>query len=141
MNRHQHRAALLFGLLLISVALLGCANSPASRTERVVLPAYEQDLARARASIDEAQQSGAAEFGGPQLTMARDKLRAAEEAAETGAGERAQQLAVEADLDADLATAITRNRQTRALVTEVESGLRTLEEELRRGENVELDSR
>jgi hypothetical protein len=140
MNRHQHRVALLFGLLLISVALLGCANSPASRTG-VVLPAYEQDLARARASIDEAQQSGAAEFGGPQLTMARDKLRAAEEAAETGAGERAQQLAVEADLDADLATAITRNRQTRALVTEVESGLRTLEEELRRGENVELDSR
>ena len=134
MNRQQQRVALLFGLLLVSAALLGCANSPASRTERVAAPAYEQDLARARASIDEAEQSGAAEFGGPQLTQARDKLRAAEDAADNGAGERAQQLAVEADLDADLATAITRNRQTQALVTEVESGLRTLEQELRRGE-------
>jgi hypothetical protein len=141
MNRHQQRVALLFGLLVVSAVLLGCANSPASRTERGVPPAYEQDLARARAAIDEAEQSGAAEFGGPQLTMARDKLRAAENAAESGAGERAQQLAVEADLDADLATAITRNRQTRALVAEVESGLRTLEQELRRGESVELERR
>jgi hypothetical protein len=137
MNRHQQRVALLFGLLLISAALLGCANSP----ERVAAPAFEQDLARARASIDEAEQSGAAEFGGPQLTLARDKLRAAEDAAERGATERAQQLAVEADLDADLATAITRNRQTQALVAEVESGLRALEGELRRGENVELGRR
>ena len=137
MNRHQQRVALLFGLLLISAALLGCANSP----ERVAAPAFEQDLARARASIDEAEQSGAAEFGGPQLTLARDKRRAAEDAAERGATERAQQLAVEADLDADLATAITRNRQTQALVAEVESGLRALEGELRRGENVELGRR
>ena len=137
MNRHQQRVALLFGLLLISAALLGCA----SNSERGAPPAYEQDLARARASIDEAEQVGAAEFGGPELTLARDKLRAAEDAAESGAGERAQQLAVEADLDADLATAITRNRQTRALATEVESGLRTLEQELRRGESVELDRR
>jgi hypothetical protein len=137
MNRHQQRVALLFGLLVIGAVLLGCANN----AERVVPSAYEQDFARARASIDEAEQSGAAEFGGSQLTMARDKLRAAEDAAESGAGERAQQLAVEADLDADLATAITRNRQTRALVTEVESGLRTLEQELRRGENVELERR
>jgi hypothetical protein len=27
MNRHQQRVALLFGLLLISIALLGCADS------------------------------------------------------------------------------------------------------------------
>ena len=27
MNRHQQRVALLFGLLLISVALLGCVHS------------------------------------------------------------------------------------------------------------------
>ena len=26
MNRHQQRVALVFGLLLISIALLGCAN-------------------------------------------------------------------------------------------------------------------
>ena len=137
MNRHQQRVVLLFGLLLMSAAMLGCANN----AERVAPAAYEQDLARARASIGEAEQSGAAEFGGPQLALARDKLRAAEEAAEEGAAERAQQLAIEADLDADLATAITRNRQTQALASEVESGLQTLEQELRRGEGAELDRR
>ena len=134
MNRHQQRVALLFGLLLISAALLGCTSN-----ERVAASVYEQDLARARASISEAEQSGAEEFGSAELTLARDKLRVAENAAENGAGDRAQQLAVEADLDADLATAITRNRQTQALVTEVQSGLRALEDELRRREGADLD--
>ena len=52
----------------------------------------------------------------------------------TGNSEQARRLAVEADLDADLATAITHNQQTQALLTEVRSGLRTLEDELRRTE-------
>ena len=60
MNRHYQRVTLPFGLLLISAALLGCANN----SERVVPAAYEQDLARARASINEAEQAGAEEFGG-----------------------------------------------------------------------------
>lgn len=138
MNRHQQRVVLMFGLLLISVALIGCANNRAA-DGRVAVPAYEQNLARARASISEAEQAGAAEFGGAQLTLARDKLREAESAADDGEPERADWLAVEADLDADLAAAITRNRQTQALVSEVESGLRTLEDELRRSEAPAFD--
>jgi hypothetical protein len=126
MNRHQ-RVVLLFGLVLISAALLGCAN-----VGRVEPAAYEQDLVRARASIAEAERAGAARFGSAELALARDKLRAAERAVEDGAGERAQRLAVEADLDADLAAAITRSEQTQALASEVRSGLATLEEELRR---------
>lgn len=126
MNRQQ-RVVLLFGLLLISVAMLGCAGN-----EQVTAPAYAQDLSRARASIAEAEQAGAERFGSAELSLARDKLRAAEDAAEDGEVQRAQQLALEADLDADLATAITRNQQTQALVSEVESTLRTLEDELRR---------
>src|SRR5262245_23737659 len=102
MNRHQQRVVLLFGLLLISAALLGCANNA-----RVATAAeYEPDLARARASISEAEQAGAAEFGSAELTLAREKMRAAEDAAEEGESDRARNLAVEADLDADLATAI-----------------------------------
>jgi hypothetical protein len=132
MNRIQ-RVVLLFGLLLISAVVLGCANNG-----RVETAAYEGDLERARNSIAEAEQAGAAEFGGPELALARDKLRAAERAAEEDDGERARRLAVEADLDADLAVAIKRNRETQELVTEVRSGLRTLEDELRRGETREL---
>jgi hypothetical protein len=82
---------------------------------------------------------GAAQYGNAELTLARDKLRAAERAAEDGDQERAQRLGYEADLDADLAVAITRNQQTRALVTEVRSGLRTLEEELRRSKATSAD--
>jgi hypothetical protein len=126
MNRQQ-RAVLLLGLVLFSAALLGCANN-----SEVPTAAYEQDLARARASIAAAEQAGAAEYGNAELALARDKLRAAEDAAEDGAMERAQRLAVEADLDADLAAAVTRNQQTQALVGEVRSGLSTLEDELRR---------
>jgi hypothetical protein len=125
MNRHQ-RAVLLLGLLVFSAALLGCASN------RQIEAAYEEDLSRARTSIATAEQAGAAEFGNAELALARDKLRAAEEAAENGATERARRLAVEADLDADLAAAITRNQQTQSLVGEVRSGLSTLEDELRR---------
>jgi hypothetical protein len=137
MNRHQQRVMLLFGLLLISVAMLGCAND----NNRVAAPAYLQDLERARESIAEAERAGAAEFGSAELALARDKLREAERAADDGAVERAQTLAVEADLDADLATAVTRNQRTQALASEVRSGLQTLEGELRRGEGAGFERR
>ena len=52
MNRHQQRVALLFGLLLISIALLGCANS-----NRVTRLQHEGDVAgpHAQASAMTAQ--------------------------------------------------------------------------------------
>jgi hypothetical protein len=130
MNRSQ-RVVMLFGLLLISAVVLGCASN--GRIETTA--SYEAELERAQASVTEAEQAGAAEFGGPQLALAREKLRDAERAAKEGNGERARRLAVEADLDAELAVAIERNRDTQALVTEIRSTLQTLEEELRRGES------
>jgi hypothetical protein len=138
---------MLCGLVVIGATmLLGCAGNTGNtradardervddRSERIASPAYADGLAQARASLAEAEQAGAAQFGNAELALARDKLRAAERAAEDGDLELASQLAVEADLDADLATAKTRNAQTQALVTEVRSGLRTLEDELRRNE-------
>ena len=73
-----------------------------------------------------------------QLASARDKLRAAELAVEEDENQRAQQLAVEASLDAELATAITRNRKVQELLTEVRSGLQTLDSELRRDDAADL---
>ena len=139
MNRYHQRVMLLLGLLLIGAAMLGCASNRAEETTRALPSPYEQDLIRARASIAEAEQAGAEEYAGPQLTLARDKLRAAELAFNDGGGERADQLAVEAGLDAELALAITRNRQTQTLVTEVQSGLRALEDELRRTNGADAD--
>jgi hypothetical protein len=134
MNRQQQRIVLLFGLLLISAALLGCASNGPVATATAVAAVIEQDIARARAVITEAEESGAAEFGGAELTLAREKVRAAEQAAEEGAATRAARLAVEAELDAELAMAIARSRETQALAAEIDSGLRTLEAELRRTE-------
>jgi len=130
MNNHR-RIVQLGSVLVLSTFVLGCANN--SEVRRVAVPAYESDLTRARASVAEAEQSGAAEFGNAQLSLAREKLREAEAFADDGDFERARRLALEADLDADLAVAITRNRETQQLVTEVRSGLQTLEDELRRG--------
>lgn len=147
MDRNRFRVVPLLSLALIGTALLGCAGNNGNRVAddrdrgrgRVSGLAYEQDLARARASITEAEQAGAAEFGSRELALAREKLRAAEEAGEDGNVVRARELALEADLDADLAAAMTRNQQTQALVTEIRSGLRTLEDELRRGDRTGLD--
>ena len=99
---------------------------------------YESDLARARTSIAEAERAGAAEFGLAELASARDKVRAAELAAEDDEDQRARQLAVEAGLDADLAVAITRNRKVQELLTEVRAGLQTLDDELRRNNDADL---
>jgi hypothetical protein len=132
MNRQQ-RVVLLFGLLLISAVVLGCAT--ASRDETT---AYENELTRARAKIADAEQAGAAELGTSEFVLARDKLPAAERAAADRDLERARRLAVEAALDADYAVAIARHRETAALVAEVRSSLRTLEDERRRSETGDL---
>lgn len=133
MNRHQ-RVVMLFGLLLISALVLGCANS--GRVDDGV--AYQDDLDAARQSLREAEQAGAAEYGNVELGLAREKLRAAESAAQEGDGALARRLAIEADLDADLAVAKTRNQETQALAGEMRSSLQTLEEELRRSTNSDL---
>jgi hypothetical protein len=150
MTRNQ-RVVLLVGLTLAAM-LGGCANNRADERDRDDDRAEARDdrrdedrnvssgrlitgeISAARASITDAERAGANEYGGAQLARARDKLRAAEEAAEDGELERARRLAVEADLDADLAVAIARNRETQALAVEVREGLETLEQELQRGE-------
>ena len=133
MNRHQ-RVLMLFGLLTISAIVLGCANN--GRLDDSV--AYQDDLDAARQSVREAEQAGAAEYGNVELGLAREKLRAAESAAQEGDGALVRRLAIEADLDADLAVAKTRNQETQALAGEMRSSLQTLEEELRRSTNSDL---
>jgi hypothetical protein len=123
----------MLGLLLVSAAMVGCASNERVASSGANELDYEDGLERARRSIAQAEQAGAAEYGDPQLALAREKLRAAEAAMEDGAIEQAHRLVVEADLDADLASAINRNQQTQALANEVRSGLDTLEDELGRG--------
>lgn len=132
MTIHAERLVPAVGSLLLAATIIGCASQrEAERAAAQTQPAAAA-LIQARASITEAEQAGAIEFGAPQLALAREKLRAADEATADGDAERAHRLAVEADLDADLAIAITRHRETQQLVAEVREGLRTLEQESQR---------
>lgn len=126
-----HRFSHAAGVLACGALLAACANN----SPRGESPPAAAELAQARAGITQAEQAGAAEYGSAELALAREKLVVAEQEARDGNVERARQLAVEASLDADLAAAITRHRQTELLAEEVNSGLRTLEQELRRGVN------
>jgi len=143
MNRPQ-RVVMLLALLTISAVVLGCANNSRVESSRVesaggdLQPSYENDLMRARTSVADAERAGAAEFANPELTVAREKIRAAERALEDDETERARRLAAEAALDAELAVAVTRHRQTEQLASEVRSGLQTLEQELERDTNTGL---
>jgi predicted metal-dependent hydrolase len=116
-----------------AIAVAGCAGN-----SRADAGTYRDDLARAEASIVEAQQLGAAERGSVDLSRAREKLDAARRASEEGDKNGAQRLAIEADLDADVAAATARNQEMQFAATELRESIRTLQDELRRNEQRRL---
>ena len=140
MNTGTTRIVML-GLAALTMAA-GCASESGSRRGEAAdsrrdpqaEAAYQEVLERAQASLAEAERAGASEHGSADLNRAREKLNAARRAAEDGDATRAERLAVEADLDAAVALATARNQEAQAAVDELEAGIRTLEDELRRNE-------
>jgi hypothetical protein len=116
------------------VVVAGCAGN----SQRAHGDAYREDFARAEASIDEAERVGAYEHGSADLNRAREKLNAARKATDDGDEDIAQRLAIEADLDADVAAATARNRAMQGAVAELQENVRTLQDELRRDEQRRL---
>lgn len=113
-------------LYVVPLGVLGaCASSP----DRPF-----QDLARAEASIEQADQSGAREFGASELNSARDKLAKARAAADSEDNLAASRYAKEAAVDAELATAVTRNRKAELAVEELNRSIETLREEIARNQ-------
>jgi type VI protein secretion system component VasK len=119
----------IVGLAATFVAA-GCAGG----SKRADATAQKEVIERAAASIDEAEKAGAYEHGSADLNRAREKLSAARKASEDGEDEVAQRLAVEADLDADVAAATARNQEMQAAVTELQQSIRALQDELQRNE-------
>ena len=117
---------LTFYAVLAAGALAGCAaNRPVERSD---------DLAQAKASVDEAQRNGAAQYGAAELDLARQKLTAAQRALDDKDEQRAHELADEAKLDADLAQAKAENQEQQAALAEIKDSIRTLQDESRRDE-------
>src|SRR5690242_9189991 len=111
MNTGTTRTVML-GLAVLALAVLaaGCVGESASRRDETAV-AYQDDLDDAADKIAEAERAGAYEHGSADLNLARDKLNAARRAAEAGEGTKAQRLAVEAGLDADVALATVSNAE------------------------------
>ena len=131
MNTGATRTVML-GLAVLTLTA-GCAGTSASRGDEPTAD-YQEELEDAAAKIAEAEQAGAYEHGSQDLNLARDKLNAARRAAEDGEAAKAQRLAVEAGLDADVALASVSHAEAQAALDELREGIQTLENELRRSE-------
>jgi hypothetical protein len=124
-QRRADTAMKSFLTLLPFAALVGCASSP----DRPF-----QELARAEASIEQAERSGAREYGAEELDSARDKLARAKAAADGDDNLAAARYAREAAVDAELAGAIARDRETDLAVEELNKSIETLREEIARNQ-------
>lgn len=96
-----------------------------------------QDLARAEAGIEQAEQGGAGQYGALELQSARDKLERARAAVAAEEMRTAERLAEQAALDADLAAAMTRSGKAELAVKELENSIAVLREEISRGRGSE----
>jgi predicted nucleic acid-binding Zn-ribbon protein len=111
-------------ITVAALALLaGCAATP---------EAPHQALARAEASIENAEQSGARQFGTEELDAAREHLSQARAAVEREEMIVAERYAERAALDAELATAMARNHKAQESVRELNESIEVLREEIAR---------
>jgi len=90
------------------------------------------EMAQARASVGEAQQTGAREYAAVALESAMSNLRKAEQALNDGDNLKAQDLAVRARLDAELAEAKMRSGQAQKAEKEVRASIESMRQEVER---------
>jgi septal ring factor EnvC (AmiA/AmiB activator) len=103
----------------VAFGIVACASTP--------MPVDK--LAVAKSSVERAEQAQAAQFAQVELTTARNKLAAAQAAADKRDAELAARMADQAEVDAQLAEFTARAKQQEQLVTEMEASLRTLQNE------------
>jgi septal ring factor EnvC (AmiA/AmiB activator) len=103
----------------VAFGIVACAATP--------MPVDK--LAVAKSSVDRAEQAQAAQFAQVELTSARNKLAAAQAAADKKDAETAARMADQAEVDAQLAEFTARAKQQEQLVNEMDASLRDLRNE------------
>ena len=109
----------------IAFGIVACASAP--------MPSDK--LAVAKTAVERAEQAQAAQFAQVELTTARNKLAAAQAAADKHDADMAARMADQAEVDAQLAEFTARARQQEQLVNQMDAGLRDLKNEAQRNGN------
>ena len=110
---------------VLAFGIVACASTP--------MPADK--LALAKSSVDRAEQAQAAQFAQVELTTARNKLAAAQSAADKRDAELAARMADQAQVDAQLAEFTARAKQQEQLANQMDQSLRDLRQESLRNTN------
>jgi hypothetical protein len=106
----------------IAFGIVACASAP--------MPLDK--LAVAKTALERAEQAQAAQFAQVELTTARNKLAAAQAAADKHDADMAARMADQAEVDAQLAEFTARAKQQEQLVNQMDAGLRDLRNEAQR---------
>jgi hypothetical protein len=105
------------------LALSGCASPP---------PAPTQQLQAAEAAISVAEKARVADYASPELGEARDKLAAAQTAAQQEKMVEAKRLAEQSRVDAELATARAEVAKAKAVNDEMMKSTDVIKQEMQR---------
>ena len=104
-------------------ALAGCATTANAPVEQVAV---------ARSAVNDAAAADSAQYAPVELRSAQEKLDKANVAMADRAYDEARRYAEAAEADAKLAAATARSAKAQRALTEVESGIRALREEIAR---------
>jgi hypothetical protein len=102
-----------------AIGLAACASTP--------IP--NEKIAVAKASVQQAEQSGAPELAPVEMASARDKLARAEKAAADHDAQPATQLAEQANIDARLAEATAQQQRSHKAAMEFDASMQALQTE------------
>lgn len=115
-----------FSFVIVIVLLFAsCASTP---------PPTEQ-MALAKAAVNNATQAGGNEFAPIQLKSAMDKMTAAQQAMDKKDYDIARPLAEQAQVDAQLAAATARSAKAKKAAEALQEGNRVLQQEIQRNTN------
>lgn len=113
---------LLLALTLAWGAVAGCANRSAP----------VEQIAVAKAALNEATTAGAGELAPVEFRSAMEKMDAAERAMGEGDHDRARRLAEQAEVDARLASTRARSARAQKAADAVQENIRVLRQEIER---------
>jgi hypothetical protein len=121
---NSHAAPALAALIVLAA----CASAPQAPT---------QALQAADTAIADADRTRLADYASPELTSARTKMTAARDAVHNEKMVLAERLAVEARVEAELASAKNESAKARAVNVDMQKSIDTLKQEMQRNTGAE----